>query len=107
VKATHIQTVVFDAKYNSENALYRWPPSRSSTRSWAQFRAHLSHFSSRCVQEAEGKRGKATVSLTVASSVEQWAKATVQRLTIRPVQSLRAAGILSAMDCGSVEPATA
>lgn len=28
---------------------------------------------------------------------EQWAKATVQRPTIRPVQSLRAAGILSAI----------
>lgn len=43
-KATRVESVAFDAKYNVASALCRWPIRRLGTGEWAQFRAQ----STRC-----------------------------------------------------------
>ena len=62
LKAIPVETVAFNAKCNYESALYCRQAVRSAHTVWA----HSARFSLTLFPKMEGKRDKATVSLTVA-----------------------------------------
>ena len=67
MKATRDQTVAFDAKCNDKRALYLRRATRFGHSLGTLLGTHAVFFA-RSVQKTEGKRDKATVSLTVASN---------------------------------------
>jgi hypothetical protein len=66
VKATHVETVAFDAKCNHTRALYGRLATRFGHSGLGTVLGTGGAFFTRSGQKTEGKRGKATVLLTVA-----------------------------------------
>ena len=66
VKATRVQTVAFGDKCNYTSALCRRLTTCLGTAVWGTFLGTHGAFFARSAQKTEGKREKATVSLTVA-----------------------------------------
>ena len=75
MKATRVQTVAFGVKCNYPSALCRRLTTCLGTAVWGTFLGTHGAFFGRSVQKMEGKREKATVSLTVAFFNESSAKA--------------------------------